>query len=106
MLLHFRRIKDHDNLTIVNFLFTPTFVIMMDPELVKLIERIKNFELAYDEVIKVLKGIGRREAMRTTAAFFGHNIRLHRLEMDPGNQQELRDTQQFLYSAFCIYYDL
>lgn len=78
----------------------------MKPELVILIERIKNFALDYDEVIKVLKGIGRRNELRTNAAFFGYNIRLHRLELNPADEEELRQTQQFLYSAFCIYYNL
>ncbi len=91
---------------IVSFILNPILQGMMKPELKTLIERVKNFELDYDEVIKVLKGIGRREEMRMNAAFFGYNIRLHRLEMKPDDQQELKDTQQFLYSAFYIYYDL
>lgn len=72
----------------------------MKAEIADLAARFKAKTLTNNEVIKVLKGIGRREEMKTNAAFFGYDIRLYRLQKSPGDLEELKATQQFLALAF------
>ncbi|MBC7744436.1 MAG: hypothetical protein H7096_04975 [Flavobacterium sp.] len=68
-----------------------------------LMERLENEQLSKDEIVKILKRIDKVPEFKSNAAFFGYDIRLGRLQKSESSE-DTRASQEFLNSAFRIYF--
>lgn len=78
---------------------------MLIPERIQnLMKRLEANELTKEEVIVLLTKISKVERLTSNAAFFGYDIRLNRLKAKDCPIDEVKDSQNFLNSAYRIYY--